>query len=114
MRRVLRSARYAERALDGLDEAGGAERIVLWIERRDGGLWVVGRSVNPEHRPSDEPRPEDEIFSGFELDDALEHANEALEDDVSVLETEGIDKRVPPFTRKEILPRLERWFLHGQ
>ena len=43
--------------------------------------------------------------------DRLEHANEALEDDVSVLERDGGDLHsVRPFTRKEVLPRLERWF----
>ena len=30
---------------------------MVWIERRSGGLWAVGRCVNPQHRPSDEPRP---------------------------------------------------------
>jgi hypothetical protein len=105
------SVRYAERVLEGFDDDGNTERIVLSIDRRDGGIWVVDRAVNPQHRPGDERAPEDEIFSGYELDDALEHANEALEDDVRVLEEEGLDAHVPPFTRKEILPKLERWFL---
>jgi hypothetical protein len=113
MGRALPSERYAERVIDGLDDDGAPERIVLWIERREGGLWVVGRVVDPDHRPSDELRPDDEIFEGYELDDALEHANDALEDEVRVLEEEGLDVRVAPFTRAEILPRLERWFLHG-
>ena len=96
--------------LEGFDDNGTQERIVLWIERKDGGLWAVGRAVNPQHRPSSEPRPDDYLFEGYELDDVLEHANEALEDDVRVLEQEGGDGRIPPFTRKEILPLLERWF----
>ena len=105
------SGRYAERVLDGFDDRGAPERIVIWIERKDDGLWAIGRAVNPQHRPTDEPRSDDFVFETYELDDALEHANAALEDDVAVLETDGeLRTRVPPFTRKEILPRLERWF----
>lgn len=102
---------YAERVLEGFDDGGGIERIAFSINRADGGVWVVRRMVSPGGG-SAEGRTE-EIFSGYELDDALEHANEALEDDVRVLEGEGQEIRVAPFTRKEILPRLERWFLHG-
>ena len=111
MGRAAPSERYAERAIGGLDDSGAPERVVVWIDRREEGLWVVGRAIDPEHRPSDEPRPDDEIFSGYELDDALERANAALEDEVRVLEEEGLEIRVAPFTRKEILPKLERWFL---
>jgi hypothetical protein len=114
MKRSLRPGRYAERVLDGRDDGGAPERVVLWIERREDGMWAVGRATNPQHRPSDEPRPEDYVFEGYELDDALEHANEALEDDVSVLEGEGGGGRVAPFTRKEVLPKLERHFLRGE
>jgi hypothetical protein len=110
MRQQDASARYAERVLDSVDDGGEPERIVLWIERKDGGVWAVGRAINPQHRESDEPRADDYLFEGFELDDALEAANSALEDDVSVLEQDGGAGRVPPFTRKEIVPRLERWF----
>ena len=105
------SGRYAERVLDGFDDGGAPERVVLWIERKDDGLWAIGRAVNPQHRPTDEPRADDFIFETYELDDALEHANAALEDDVVVFETDGeLRARVAPFTRSEILPRLERWF----
>ena len=89
MRRSSREGRYAERVLVGVDDSGEKERIVLWLERRPGALWVVGRAVNPQLRESDEPRPDDVIFEGFELEDALERANEALEDDVQVLEGDG-------------------------
>jgi hypothetical protein len=104
------SGRFAERVLTGVDDAGAEERIVIWIERRPGAVWGVGRAVNPQHRPSDEPRADDWIFEGYELDDALEAANAALEDDVSVLEQEGHDELVPPFKRQELLKPLERWF----
>jgi hypothetical protein len=110
MRRATREGRYAERTLVGVDDIGAEERIAIWIERRPGAVWAVGRVVNPQLRDSDEPRPEDVIFEGFELGDALERANEALEDDVRVLEEDGRPADTRPFTRKEVLPLLERWF----
>src|SRR5438045_1372412 len=113
MRRSFKAGRYAERVLDGFDDAGVPERVVLWIERKEGGLWAVGRAVDPQHRPSDEPRKDDYLFEGYELDEALEQGNAALEDDVRVLEDDGSDGRVQPFTRKEVLPALERWFFRG-
>lgn len=96
----------------GVDDAGAEERIVLWIERRAGAVWAVGRSVNPNLRESEDPRPEDVIFEGYELSDALARANEALEDEVNVLEADGRDVVASPFTRKEVLPFLERWFFN--
>jgi hypothetical protein len=112
MRRSSREGRYAERALSGVDDVGAEERIVIWIERRAGGVWAVGRAVNPHLRPSDETRREDVVFDGYELEDALQRANEALEDDVVVLERDGRPVDAKPFTRKEILPLLERWFFN--
>jgi hypothetical protein len=112
MRRSSREGRYAERALVGVDDAGEEERIVVWIERRPGALWFVGRAVNPQMRESGEPRREDAVFEGYELGDALQRANEALEDDVSVLDADGLPVDVKPFTRREILPLLERWFFN--
>ena len=70
----------------GVDDVGEEERIVIWIERRPGAVWAVGRAVNPQLRESDDSRPEDFVFEGYELGDALDRANEALEDDVNVLE----------------------------
>ncbi len=110
MRRNASDGRCAERSLRGFDDAGREERIVLWIERKEGAVWAVGRAVNPQHRPSDEPRQDDYLFEGYELEDALEAANGALEDDVRVLEDDGIGGSVKPFTRKEVLPMLERFF----
>ena len=112
MRRSSREGRYAERTLMGVDDVGEEEQIGIWIERRAGAVWAVGRVVNPQLRESDEPRPEDVIFEGYELEDALERANEALEDDVSVLEGDGLPADARPFTRKEVLPLLERWFFN--
>jgi hypothetical protein len=105
-----RAGRFAERVLDGVDDAGSQERIVFWIERRPGAVWTVGRAVNPDLRRTDDPVPGDVIFEGYELEEALDRANEALEDDVRVLEADGRAPDVRPFTRREMLPLLERWF----
>jgi hypothetical protein len=110
MRRKTTDGRCAERVLRGFDDAGQEERVVIWLERRPGALWAVGRAVNPQHRQSDEPRPDDYLFEGYELADALDAANAALEDDARVLEDDGSTERVRPFTRKEVLPVLERFF----
>jgi hypothetical protein len=110
VRKTDSSARFAERVLKGVDDGGVEELIVIWVERRPGALWAVGRAVNPQHRPSDTPRRDDYMFEGYELEDALDAANEALEDDVRVLEEDGWNGRVRPFTRDELLKPLERWF----
>jgi hypothetical protein len=110
MRRRTADGRFAERVLRGVDDAGREERVVIWIERKPGALWAVGRAVNPQHRSSDTPRVDDYVFEGYELDDALEHANDTLEDDISVLERDGAAPAARPFTRREVLPLLERWF----
>ena len=112
MRKSSREGRYAERVLLGVDDVGEEERVVIWIERRAGAVWAVGRVVNPQLRESDDARPEDVIFEGYELGDALDRANEALEDDVEVLEGDGRPADARPFTRKEVLPLLERWFFN--
>ncbi len=112
MRKSSREGRYAERMLVGVDDVGAEERLVIWIERRPGAVWAVGRAVNPQLRESEEARPEDVIFEGYELGDALDRANEALEDDVNVLEADGRSADARPFTRKEVLPLLERWFFN--
>jgi hypothetical protein len=104
------SARFAERAVHGVDDRGEPERIVIWIERLPGALWAVGRAVNPQHRPSEEPRRDDYIFQGYELSDALEFANGALRDDAQVSEQDGRLESLRPFEREELLRPLERWF----
>ena len=110
MRKISSDGRCAERTLEGFDDAGRAERIVIWLERKEGAVWAVGRAVNPQHRPSGEPRVDDYLFEGHELGDALDAANGALEDDARVLEDDGSTARIKPFTRKEVLPVLERFF----
>jgi len=110
VRRRSAPGRIAERVLRGVDDAGAEERIVIWIERKAGAVWAVGRAVNLQHRRSDDPRADDYVFEGYELEDALQAANEALEDDVAVLEGDGGAEGAKPFTRKEVVPLLERWF----
>ena len=110
MKKKASTARFAEREVHGVDDAGVPERIVIWIERRPGALWAVGRAVNPQHRPSDEPRPSDYVFEGYELDDALELANATLEDDAQVSEQDGRPEHLRPVIRDESLKPLERWF----
>jgi hypothetical protein len=67
--------------------------------------------VNPQHRESEEPRVDDYVWDGFELDDCLEAANEALEDDAVVSEEDGTTgAKVKPFHRDELLAPLERFF----
>lgn len=102
--------RFAERELHGVDDAGNDERVVIWIERRAGAVWAVGRAVNPHHRTNSAPRRDDYIFEGYELEDALVCANTALEDDLTVSEADGHGERLRPFTREELLKPLERWF----
>ena len=110
MRKQSTASRFAERELHGFDDAGSEERIVVWIERSRAASWAVGRAVNPQHRPSDEPRRDDYVFEGYELEDALEQANGILDDDSRVSEDDGRPEHVRPFTRKELLEPLERWF----
>jgi hypothetical protein len=102
--------RFAERVLQGVDDAGRSETVVIWIERKEGGVWAVGRAVDPEHREVKVPRPEDYVFEGYELADALDAANSALEDDLTVSEQDGRGEHLRPFTRDELLKPLEAWF----
>jgi hypothetical protein len=94
MRRNSVGGRFAERSLAGIDDTGQEERVVIWIERKAGALWAVGRAVNPHLRHTD----------------ALEAANNVLEDDCRVLEQDGREPDAKPFLRKELLGPLERWF----
>ncbi len=104
------SARFAEREVHGVDDRGEPERVVIWIERLPGAQWAVGRAVNPQNRRSDEARRDDYVFEGYELSDALERANETLEDDAAVSEQDGSSEKIRPFVREELLGPLERWF----
>ena len=102
--------RFAERVVHGVGEDGSRDEIVVWIERRAGAVWAVGRAINPRHRTSPEPHPDDYVFEGYELGDALEAANNALSDDLVISAEEGVTEDVAPFEEEELLKPLERWF----
>lgn len=101
---------FAERVVHGIGVDGDREEIVVWIERRPGALWAVGRAIDFKNRTIPEPRADDYVFEGYEMGDALDAANAALEDDLAVSEEEGIAERVRPFTEADLLKPLERWF----
>ena len=104
------AGRFAERIVHGRDDGGSPERVLIWIERRPGALWAVGRQVNPQHRESESPRADDYVWEGHELDDCLEAANAVLEDDAVVSEEIGATEKVRPFRRDELLAPLEKFF----
>ena len=105
--------RFAERVLQGVDDAGREERIVIWIERKAGAVWAVGRVVNPHLRNGKAAKRGDYLFEGYELEDALESANGALRDDVNVSLQDGRGRTVPSFEREECLKPLAAWFFRG-
>jgi hypothetical protein len=102
--------RFAERVLHGVGEDGSRDEIVIWIERRPGAVWAVGRAINPRLRNAAKPRRDDYVFDGYELGDALEAANGALSDDLAISAGDGVNEDVPLFAEEELLRPLERWF----
>ena len=110
MKRRDTSAVFAQRVLEGIDDAGVVERVVIWIERKPGALWAVGRAINPQHRRTEQPHGDDYVFEGYELEDALEQANGCLDDDARVSAQDGQTATIEPFARDELLKPLERWF----
>ena len=106
--------RFAERTLQGVDDAGREERVVVWVERKPGAVWAVGRVVNPQLRKGAAVLSTDYVWEGHELDDALEQANATLEDDLTVSERDGRGSHCRPFTRAECLKPLEGWFFGRQ
>lgn len=93
------------------DDERGIDSIRIWMERREGGEWAVGRASDLAQREYPEPRDTDYVFSGFDLDDALQAANNALEDDVVASEMDGMtEEQVRPFTHKELEDPLNEWF----
>jgi hypothetical protein len=102
--------RFAERVIHGVGEDGSREEIVIWIERRPGAVWAVGRAINPRLRRSAVPLRHEYVFDGYELGDALEAANNALTDDLAISSRDGVNEDVGLFTEDELLKPLERWF----
>ena len=52
------------------------------------------------------------IFEGYELEDALSMRTRPSRTTSRVLEDDGREADARPFTRKEVLPLLERWFFN--
>jgi hypothetical protein len=101
---------FAERTVRGVGDDGRSEVVTIWIERRTGAVWAVGRAVDMHERTNGAARPEDFVFDGYELGDALEAANGALESDLAVARGDGRVQDVEPFSEAELLAPLERWF----
>jgi len=102
--------RFAARTLHGIGDDGGREEILIWIERRPGALWAVGRAIDIGNRMTPQPRPDDYVFEGYEMGDALSAANSALRDDLQVSAEDGLNESVSPFAEEDLLKPLERWF----
>jgi hypothetical protein len=107
-------ARFAERVVHGVADDGGDEVVTIWIERRAGAVWAVGRAVGLDERADGAVYSDDYVFEGFEMGDALEAANEALNADIDVSREQGRPQSVEVFTEQELLEPLERWFFGRQ
>jgi hypothetical protein len=103
-------ARFADRVVQGVADDGGDELVTIWIERRPGAVWAVGRAVGLEERADGAVRSDDYVFEGYEMGDALEAANQALSADVDVSREQGRPQTVDGFREQELLEPLERWF----
>jgi len=101
---------FARREVRGLGDDGGQEIVTIWIERRPGAVWAVGRAVSLSERADGAVRADDYVFEGFEMGDALEAANDALASDLEVSRGDGRAQKVDPFAEAELLQPLERWF----
>jgi hypothetical protein len=101
---------FAKRSISGVGDDGSTETVTIWIERKPGALWAVGRAVDLAQRTDGLVRPDDYVFEGYEMGDALEAANSALDADLDVSAAEGHAQEVEPFSEGELLVPLERWF----
>jgi hypothetical protein len=101
---------FAERTIRGVGDDGAAEVVTIWIERKPGAIWAVGRAVDLAERADGLVRPDDYVFEGYEMGDALEAANAAIDADLDVSAEEGKPQEVEPFSEGELLVPLERWF----
>lgn len=115
----VRARWYATRTIPmPNDDERGIDSILIWIEHRsraagagDGaGAWAVGRASDLAQRESSEPREHDYIFTGHDIDDAIDSANQALEDDIVASEADGIRAEASPFLRRDLQQPLNEWF----
>jgi hypothetical protein len=101
---------FTERVVEGVGDDGAPEVITIWIERRVGALWAVGRAVGLAERRDGAIHRDDYVFEGYELGDALEAANGALAAELEVARSEGRGQPVTGFVSEDLLRPLERWF----
>ncbi len=101
---------FAQRSVQGVGEDGAAERVTIWIERKPGAVWAVGRAIDLAQRTNGAIRDDDYVFEGFEMGDALKAANDALASDLEVSLGDGRVQNIQPFAEPELLQPLERWF----
>jgi hypothetical protein len=101
---------FAQRRIRGMADDGGGENVTIWIERRAGAVWAVGRAVSLEERPDGRVHPDDYVFDGFEMGDAVAAANQALDSELEIAAGDAIEQTVDPFTEDELRAPLERWF----
>lgn len=107
----VRARWYATRTIPMPDhDERGVTSILIWIEHREDGSWAVGRASDLTQRTNAEPRTTDYVFTGFEIDDALDAANGALEDDLVASEQDGIRVDAQPFLRRDLQEPLNDWF----
>lgn len=109
----IREAWYAYRSVHvPADDERNIASVLIWIEHqaKEGGTWLVGRASDLEQRDNVEPRAQDYLFTGFEIDDALQVANDALEDELVASDLDGIHEDVRAFTHRELQEPLEQWF----
>jgi hypothetical protein len=101
---------FTERAVVGVGDDGAREEITIWIERRAGALWAVGRAVGLRERQDGAIHRDDYVFEGYEMGDALAAANASLAAELEVSRGEGRDQQVSEFVADDLLRPLERWF----
>ncbi|MBC7459732.1 MAG: hypothetical protein H7287_00065 [Thermoleophilia bacterium] len=109
---TVRANWYATRTIPmPADDERSIDSILIWIEHRSqDGSWAVGRASDLTQRDFASPRQNDYVFSGFEIDDAIDAANGALEDDLVASEQDGISAGAQPFLRRDLEEPLNEWF----
>jgi hypothetical protein len=105
-----RSSWFAERTVRAVGDDGTPEIVTIWIERKPGALWAVGRAVNLHERTDGRIRRDDYVFEGYEMGDALEAANNALASDSDASRVVAGGNAAAPFTEEDLRVSLERWF----
>ena len=58
---------FATREVQGLGDDGDREVVTVWIERRPGAVWAVGRAVGLAQRADGAVADDDYVFEGYEM-----------------------------------------------